>query len=351
MTADTAIRPVILAGGLGTRLWPLSRPECAKQFLRIGGRPSTFQATLARAARLGKGLVIAAEANEAVVRKEADELGWSGELILEPHSRDTGPAMAIAALTAAQSHPDSLLLAMPADHVIADDGAFLAAVDRGIAAARAGSLVLFGAKAEAPETGFGYVRCAADAGDGPLPVAEFVEKPDGVRAAELIAEGALWNCGMFLASPATLIGLFEELAPDLLAAAQSALAGSRCDQNARFLDAQALSLARRISFDHAVVVRASNLAVVPTAMGWRDIGTWEAVANWLGTDGGGNCLGEGAVAIETGNCIVHADGLRPVLVGVSDLVVVAANGQLLVMARDRVASLKSVLEEVGGDKI
>ena len=138
MTADTAIRPVILAGGLGTRLWPLSRPECPKQFLRLGGRPSTFQATLARASRLGEGLVIAAEANVAVVRKEADELGWSGELILESLSRDSGPAMAIAALATAQSHPDSLLLAMPADHVIADDGAFLAAINRGIAAAQIG---------------------------------------------------------------------------------------------------------------------------------------------------------------------------------------------------------------------
>jgi len=261
--------------------------------------------------------------------------------------------MAIAALATAESHPQSLLLAMPADHVIADDGAFLAAVDRGVGAAKSGNLVLFGTRAEAPETGFGYVRTGQEAGavEGPLQVTGFIEKPDRARAAELIAEGALWNCGMFLAAPATLISLFEILAPDILTAARVALARSRLEHGACILDAEAFSRARRSSFDHAVVAGADNLVVVPASMGWRDIGTWEAMARWLGTDGSGNCLAPGAIVVESGNCVVHADGLRPVLVGVRDLVVIAANGQLLVMARDRASDLKSVLGGIAGDKI
>lgn len=353
MTADTAIRPAILAGGQGTRLWPLSSPDCPKQFLRIAGRPSTFQDALARAAELGPGLVIASAAHAALVRRETQEAGWAGEVILEPLPRDSGLAMAIAALATGATHPGSLLLAMPADHVIADRPAFQAAVRRGAGAARAGSLVLFGARAESPEPGLGYIRMsAAPAGaPGPFPVSGFIEKPERTRAAELMAEGALWNCGMFLAAPNTLVRLFADLAPDILSAARLALAGGRFDQGARILEADALAGARRVSFDHAIVAKAESLAVVPTSMGWRDVGTWETMTAWLGADGNGNFLGPGALVVESGNCIVHGEGLRPVLVGVSDLVVIAANGQLLVMARDRLSELKTILDRDGTIKI
>ena len=289
------IHPVILCGGAGTRLWPLSRKDYPKQFAEIFGGESLFQATVRRfrAAEFAAPLLLSHADFRFLVSEQLAALGTApAGILLEPEARNTAPAILSAALhLRAQGAADAVMAVAPSDHVIHDVAAFRAALRAGRAAAEAGRLVTFGVRPDRAETGYGYLELAAapvaDAPE-PLPVASFVEKPDAGRAAEMLAAGRyLWNAGVFMFRVRDLIAAFEALAPELLAPCEAALEGARADLDFLRLDPAAYADAPETSIDYAVMEKAGEVTAVPLACGWSDLGTWDAVWREMGPDARG----------------------------------------------------------------
>ena len=335
------IVPVILSGGAGARLWPLSRAACPKPFVALpeGTVPAT--AAYARAARLAgvrhivtvthrDFLFLSADAYAAAETPARENL-----FLLEPAGRGTAAAVALAALHAAREHgADTVLLVLPADHVIADEGAFAVAVQRAAELAREGRIVTFGVVPDRPETGFGYIEVAGEA------VLRFVEKPDAARAAAYLAGGRhRWNAGMFSFTAAAMLRAMERHCPAILDGAARALAAARPGHSGehRMLEiAAAPYLATpAAALDRAVMEKADNLACVGLDCGWSDVGAWPAVAALIAPDGDGNRM-TGEVALDgAAGCFVMAGTRLVALVGVSDLVVVDTADALLVAHKDR----------------
>ncbi len=327
------VRPVILAGGSGTRLWPMSTPARPKHLLPLIGETSLFDQTLARfadPARSGPPIIVANQA-------QGEELqallgGVAGaQLVLEPIKRDSAPAIALAALIAA---PDELLLMTPSDHHIADLAAFHAAIEAGRAAAEAGDIVTFGIEPDHPATGFGYI--AAGPGAGVRRVERFIEKPDAVRAQALLdAGGHYWNAGIFLARAATWRAALERHAPAMVEAAREALAAASHDGMVirPGLDAFARSPAQ--SIDYAVMEKESAISVVPVAMGWSDIGSWQSLFDAAERDADDNSIGEGQVALGSKGTLIRSTGPRVAAIGVEGLVIIATPEAVLVVPRDQ----------------
>jgi mannose-1-phosphate guanylyltransferase len=329
-TVSTArlITPVILSGGSGTRLWPLSRRSRPKQMLALTGEETMLRLTVARVAdrrRFGPPLVIAA-ANQADAI--AEQLGKDVQLLLEPVARNTAPAVALAALAAASS--DQLLLVMPSDHLISDPSAFIAAVESGIPAAERGMLVTFGVHPTRPETGYGYIRRGDQIGAGVYSAAGFVEKPDAARAAALVVDGGYdWNAGIFLFSAGAYLKALSDYAPDIAAA--TALAMEKASNGAP--DAALFSVVRAESVDRAVMERASNVAVVPVEVGWSDVGSWDALYELGAKDADGNAVSGPVDCVAGSGNLIRSDGPRVVAVGVENLIIVATADGVLVVPR------------------
>ena len=327
------VRPVILAGGAGTRLWPMSTAARPKHLLPLIGDTSLFAQTLARFAdrsRFGAPIIVANEA-------QADELGGllapiaGAILILEPMKRDSAPAIALAALAAA---PDDLLLMSPSDHHIADVAAFHAAIEAGRAAAEAGDIVTFGIEPDHPATGFGYI--AGGVGEGVRRVERFIEKPPIDRAqAMLEAGGHYWNAGIFLARASTWLGAMERHVPDIVAAARAALDGAARDGNAIRPAAAEFARSPAQSIDYAVMEKEAAISVVPVTMGWSDIGSWQALIDAAECDADGNSVGDGHVAIDSSETLIRSSGPRVAAIGVEGLVIVATRDAVLVVPRDQ----------------
>lgn len=350
------IVPVILSGGSGTRLWPLSRELYPKQFLPLVGKRSMLQETLAMTQEHGDcapPLVLGNETHRFLIAQQAQEIGCPlRPIVLEPVARNTAPAVAAAASIVAAEDPDALLLVLPADHSFADRAAFMAAVAEAAPAAAAGCLVTFGVQPTRPETGYGYIRpgpALPETGSA-LSVREFVEKPDAERAARFVADGYLWNAGIFLFRAATVLTEMRAHAPAAVAAAEAAVQAGGADLDFFRLGKEAFATAPSISIDHAVMEKTVLAAVQPIDVGWTDVGAWSALWDIGTKDGDGNVLVGDVMARGSRNSYVRSTGKLTVVLGVDDLVVVTTDDVTLVAARSQSQEIKSVVEALRAAK-
>ena len=335
-TNPKPIRPVILAGGAGTRLWPLSTAAAPKHLLPLLGPETLFDETLARLGGgdtlFGPPIVVANVAQEEALAALLQTIPGA-RLLLEPMKRDSGPAIALAALAADE---DELLLVCPSDQHVADVAAFRAAVARGRAAAEDGAIVTFGIEPDHPATGYGYIKAVRqDGGTPPFAVERFVEKPPREAAEAMLAAGGhYWNAGIFLATAATWRAAFVEYAPEMLDAARAALAAATTDGLATRIDLAAFARSPSQSIDYAVMEKASRVMVVPVAMGWSDVGSWQSVHDAADKDGDGNSAAPGTTLIDSRGTLVRSSGPRVAAIGVEDLVIIATPDAVLVTRRD-----------------
>lgn len=339
--AESRVHPVILAGGGGTRLWPLSRTEHPKQFMPLARTTPLLQDTLARvgdSAQFTAPVVVCNEAHRFLVAEALREAGGAGEILLEPCGRNTAPAACLAALRLAADDPRALLLLLPADHLITRPDDLTAAVARAMPAAENGRIVTFGIAADRPETGYGYIRQGPPLSDVPAchGVAEFVEKPDAATAKRYLDSGDyVWNSGMFLVQARILLDELAALQPALLAACREALAGARDDLDFLRPARAPFETSPAISLDHAVMEHTARGAVVPVDPGWHDIGAWDELWSVLDKDAAGNAVVGDVVAMDSRRSLLHSDGRLLAALGVSDLVVVASEDAVLVCPRER----------------
>lgn len=346
------IHPVILCGGSGTRLWPLSRQSYPKQFANLTGERSLFQTSALRCTGEGFAppLIVTGDPFRFIVLEQLAgvEIAPQGVLI-EPAARNTAPAILASALWLAARDPDAALLVLPSDHVIPDGAAFRAAVTAALPTARAGSLVTFGIQPTRAETGYGYLRLAAALPAGaqtPQPLAAFVEKPDAARAAAMVADGAhLWNAGIFLFTARHMIEAYAEHAPDLLAKVGEAMKAASTDLGFTRIAAGPWGELPDISVDYAIMEKAANLAVMPFAGHWSDLGGWEAVWQESGPDGAGNVLSSDATAIDCHGTLLRSEveGLQLVGIGLQDIVAVAMPDAVLVARKDQAQRVKDAV--------
>lgn len=319
------IRPVILAGGAGTRLWPLSTTNRPKHLLPLVGEKSLFEQTLERFdGEFSSPIIIANKAQEEELRLLA---GGSAILVLEPCKRDSAPAIALAACLA---EPDDLLLVSPSDHHIEDLNAFRAAVEAARQHAEAGRIVTFGIKPDHPATGFGYI--AAMAGEGVRPVSRFVEKPPLEQARRMVEEGGYyWNAGIFLATAKCWREELERHAPEILAACREAMDRAVLEGAVIRVDEEAFARSPAKSIDYAVMEHCDRVSVVPVDIGWSDIGSWEALVQACRKDDDGNALDAGVLALGCRNLLVRSSGPKVAAIGVEGLVIIATSEAVLVM--------------------
>jgi mannose-1-phosphate guanylyltransferase / mannose-6-phosphate isomerase len=343
------ITPVILCGGAGTRLWPLSRKSLPKQFAPLIGDKSLLQTTLDRVALLRKQVVcISAQEHRFLVVEAMDAAQVTGTVILEPTARGTAAATLLAALGAPA---DSLLLFCPADHHIPDAQAFAAMVNAGVPAASAGAVVTFGVLPTFPSTGYGYIAKGAARGDGSFAVSRFIEKPALAAAQKmLLQDDVLWNAGIFLIKANALIDAFEKYAPDILQSCRAAHQAAQYEKMGQhdFVrpEPHSFSAIRSQSIDYAILEQHPQVAVVPFAGRWSDVGSWDAVAQLTAPDASGNRIVGRGVAIDTGNTYIHAPYRTVVALGLQDAVIVDTVDAVLIAHRDHVDNMKQVVERL-----
>jgi mannose-1-phosphate guanylyltransferase/mannose-6-phosphate isomerase len=349
----TQITPVILCGGSGTRLWPLSRKSYPKQFVDLIGDETLFQASARRLSGQGAGLefgaplVLTNSDFRFIVIEQLQGIGIDpGAILIEPEGRNTAPAILAAALYAYADNPDAVLLVAPSDHVVPDVTAFHTAVTRGLAAVEQGDLVTFGIQPTHAETAYGYLELTEDSDGQPVKLSRFVEKPDADRARELLAAGNyMWNAGILLFRAADIIAAFETHAGNLLDPVRASVMRAKPDLGFLRLDPEAWAQAEDISVDYAVMERADNLSVVPFTEGWSDLGGWDAVWRESAPDDNGVVAGQGATAIDCQNTLLRADSDRMEVVGIGldNVMAVAMNDAVLVADMSRAQDVKQAV--------
>lgn len=326
---------MVLSGGSGTRLWPLSVGSRPKQFIDLFGGKTLFDATLDRARAIPGAvgvIVVSGTAHTDLIAEAVDMADQETIVLSEPSPRNTAPAIVAAALV---SDPEDILVVLPSDHLIPDTAAFNAAAGKAISLAEVGGVVAFGCVPDRPEVGYGWIK-TGPAVEGGFEIAEFVEKPDADLATELMSGGYLWNSGMFVVKAATVLSEVE--GTDLLAAVARAVADRT---NGQLSDAFATAPA--ISFDHQIMERTERGLVVPLDAGWSDIGSWHAVWQVSAKDEAGNVLVGDTVAIDSHNSLVRSSSRKVAVVGVDDVVVVETDEGVLVIPRDRSQQVRQVL--------
>ena len=348
---DTTIIPVILSGGSGTRLWPMSTPARPKHLLALTATDTMLQLTAKRAQGGGFAapIVVANAAHSDEVERQLAAAGATPQaLILEPMARNTAPAIALAAVAAGGG--DAVMLVMPSDHVIADIDAFHAAIAAALPLVQAGWLATFGIAPDAPETGYGWIRIGDEIGAGVHRVARFVEKPPLDKAQAMLASGDhAWNGGIFLFRADRYLEELAAFEPAMRDAAQAAMDAAVRTGTRIYPDADRFAASPAESIDYAVMERADKVAVVPVTMGWNDLGSWDALHAISDRDAAGNAHRGDVIAIDTHDCLVQSDGARIALVGVSDLIVVSSGNDILVLPRGRSQEVKALIEAMKRD--
>jgi mannose-1-phosphate guanylyltransferase/mannose-6-phosphate isomerase len=344
------IIPVLLAGGTGTRLWPVSRDAMPKQFLPLEGARSTYQQALERVADpelFEPPIVMTSGDFRFFARRQAEELGIAPTIVLEPVRRDSAPAIAAAAMIARQRASDAVVMTLAADHVIRDLDLFRAACLAGREAAAAGHIVTFGIHPTEPRTSYGYIRPGeALAPDGVHAVAAFREKPDAPTAAGYVKAGYLWNSGNFLFRADVLLAEIRRFEPEMGAAVEAAVAAASDDLGFLRLDHDAFARAPQKSIDYAVMEKTDRAAVVEGRFRWSDIGSWDAVFAIAERADSGNAETGPVVAVDAENCLVHSEGRLTAVLGTKDLAVVTTPDAVLVMPRDRAEDVKGLVAQL-----
>jgi mannose-1-phosphate guanylyltransferase/mannose-6-phosphate isomerase len=364
------IQPVILSGGAGTRLWPLSREEYPKQLLPLNSERTMLQETAARLeglANIADPMVVCNEAHRFLVAEQMrQQTGAASTIILEPVGRNTAPAVAVAALQALSNGADPVLLVLPADHLIARVDLFQQAVAAGLALAQDGKLVTFGIVPDAPETGYGYIRAGESLrvkGKGgealspqdslltPCAVDSFVEKPDLATAQSYLdCGGYYWNSGMFMFKASRYLAELETFHPKMLAACQQAQAGMLCDLDFLRLEAELFAACPADSIDYAVMEKTADAVVIPLDAGWNDVGSWSALWEVGDQSQAGNVIRGDVLMESTKNCYLHAESRLIATVGIENLVVVETADAILVADKDRVQDVKNIVSQLKQQK-
>lgn len=345
------IVPVILCGGSGTRLWPLSRQTYPKQFLRLFGERSLLQETilrLPRADEIAAPLLVAGESTRFIVAEQMREIGEeTAQILLEPSQRNTAPAIASAALHAQKYFDNPLLLVLPADHIILNGDAFWNAVTTARSAAENGELVTFGIRPHRAETGYGYIRFNSQSHSNVSRVEEFVEKPDRETAKRYLETGAYyWNSGMFLLNAQQFLNELESFEPNVFRSCKEAVANSREDGDFVRLDGAAYARSPEIAIDYAVMERTKNASMVHLDAGWSDIGCWASVRDVASKDEHGNGLHGDVVAQDSEGCFVHSTGRLVTMVGMKNTVVVETADAVLVMDATKAQEAKKLVSSL-----
>ncbi|WP_447593257.1 mannose-1-phosphate guanylyltransferase/mannose-6-phosphate isomerase [Aquipseudomonas campi] len=345
--------PVILSGGSGSRLWPLSRKQYPKQFLALTGEHTLFQQTLQRLNFEGMqpAVLVANQEHRFIVLEQLQQLQLQSQLLLfEPFGRNTAPAVAIAAMQLLAEGRDELMLVLPADHVLEDQHAFQQALALATIAAEKGEMVLFGVPALKPETGYGYIRAASD--DGSLPdgisrVAQFVEKPDAVRAAEYVQSGNYyWNSGMFLFRASRFLEELKRHDVDIYDTCLLALERSTRDGTQISIDPATFECCPDNSIDYAVMEKTERACMVPLSAGWNDVGSWSSIWDVHEKDGDGNVTKGDVVVQDSHNCLVHGNGKLVSVIGLEDIVVVETKDAMMIAHKDRVQEVKQLVSQL-----
>jgi len=345
--------PVVLSGGSGTRLWPLSRELYPKQLLSLVGKGTMLQETLARlngVADLSAPIVVCNESHRFLVAEQLRQVKTSASaILLEPVGRNTAPAVAVAALaalSAAENNTDPVLLVLPADHVIRDVAKFQAAVQIGLKAAEAGQLVTFGVVPNKPETGYGYIRRGEGAGPQ-YPVAQFVEKPNLKTAEEYVASGMYyWNSGMFMFRARAFLDELKHYAPEMHDACLAAFNGAKRDLDFTRLPKEEFGACPSDSIDYAVMEKTRKAVVVPLDAGWSDVGSWSALHEAIPADEAGNVSIGDVLVSDSHGCYLHSTSRLVATVGLKDHVVIETKDAVMVAPRERVQDVKNLVNEL-----
>lgn len=352
LQSSSLVIPVILSGGTGTRLWPVSRESFPKQFWPLISDRSMIQETAARA--MGEGfaspIVVCNEAHRFVVAEQMRMLGQNrARIVLEPVGRNSAPAIAAAALLVAETDPDAVLWMLAADSSIGDPAALEEALKSAVAAARAGRIVTFGMRPTAAEIGYGYIETGASLPGlpGVCELVAFIEKPDMASATRMSTDGRhLWNSGMFVFTAATLLAELERHAPEVLAAVRAAVSARSQDLDFIRLDVEAFKACPNISLDYAIAEHTDKAAVVPADIGWSDVGSWSALWDLGEKDNAGNVLVGDVLMEGASNCYARSDGILTAVVGLQDAVIVVTEDAVLAMHRDCAQDVKKVVDQL-----
>lgn len=343
------IFPCILSGGVGSRLWPLSRTDRPKQFLPLFGGESLFQKTCRRIDRpeFAAPIVIGSNGHRFLIGEQLAELGKDAQLILlEPVGRNTAPPALMAAMIAAEEDPDALVLLLPSDHLVGKEEVFLAAVNEAVPSAQRGQIVTFGIQPTEPNTGYGYIRVTP--GSEPVrPVEAFVEKPDAERAEAFLKDGSyVWNAGIFLFSAKTMIEAFKELQPSLYSDIVAVMATRHGDLDFTRLDEEAFAGLDNISIDYAIMEKADNVSCAPVSPDWDDLGSWSAIWTVLEKDAEGNSALGDARFLNSSDCLAYVDRGLVSVIGLKDVMVIATTDSVLVAHKDSAQDVKTVVEQL-----
>ncbi|WP_108812352.1 mannose-1-phosphate guanylyltransferase/mannose-6-phosphate isomerase [Sphingorhabdus sp. Alg231-15] len=348
MTNNDLIAPIILSGGSGTRLWPVSTEKRPKQFLNLTGPLSMFQMTLERCQQpdlFASPIIVGGAKHASLVAEQLDEIGATAALqILEPCARNTAPAIALAAL--ACGNPQTPMLVMPSDHVIKNVPAFLTAVSESLPLAKARWLVTFGIEPNGPETGYGYIQQgeAIVGSAGSFAAQRFVEKPNRQNAEIMLDDGGYhWNAGIFLFRADTYLQALGEHAPEMLEAARNAMDRAHSDENQIRPDEASFARAPSDSIDYAVMEKADKVALTPVEPGWSDVGSWDSLFDISASDDQTNVTSGDVLALDTQNSLIHADKLEIATYGISDLIIIAEGNKVMILPRGQSQNVKKII--------